>query len=127
MQSAVAVVLVVALTGAAVVFTHQDKSERYPQGLPWTVAAPKDVRWELDCRFVPVRLQVNPYDAHDWVNEMAREGSGPLSGTLPGDDGRCTLTKRSGAGAVRLTLVQNGVAHTQATDTGREPARVQVF
>ena len=125
MKAVVVGVTAVVLAGALVAFTHPE-TEPGPQGAPWAVAAPRDVTWQLDCRFVPVKVRLDAYN-RDWVNQMAREGSGPSSGRLPGADGRCALTKTGGAGAAQLTLVQNGVAHKQTTDLGREPARVQVY
>ena len=67
------------------------------------------------------------YDRRQWVNQVVRHGEGPKRGRLPGDNGRCTLTKTGGVGPVAIALVKDGVATAQGTADGLAPAHVNVF
>jgi hypothetical protein len=116
---------VAAFAGGAVAQTHV--GEDHYAGLHWAVAAPEGASWALNCRFRPVTLWMSQYNRQQWANELARQGSGPQRGRLPGDNGRCTLTKIGGRGPVGLALVKNGVATAQGANTREQPARVNVF
>lgn len=100
------VVVVVAMATAAGAQT--DVGKDHYGGLHWSVAAPQGAQWSLTCRFRPVTLWMSQYDRRQWVNQVVRHGEGPQRGRLPGDNGRCTLTKTGGAGAVAIALVKDG-------------------
>lgn len=119
--------LLAAIMAAGAASAQTDVGKDHHAGLPWAVAAPEGAGWTLTCRFRPVTLWMNQYNRQEWSNQLSRSGAGPASGRLPGNDGRCTLTKTGGRGPVGLALVKDGVATAQGTDTGREPARVSVF
>jgi len=91
------------------------------QGLPLSIAAPQGASWTLDCRFRPVRVNGRS------LNSITREGSGPRRERLPGDNGRCTLTKTGGDGPLGLAVVKNGTATAAGTNDPATPASVQVF
>lgn len=113
--------------GATPTAAQQHVGPNHAEGLHWAVAAPDGAAWVLDCRFRPVTLYMNQYDRRQWANQLTRRGQGPQNGRLPGDNGRCVLTKIGGLGPVGVALIKNGVATAQGTNTGREPARVDVF
>lgn len=123
-----AIILGLAATALAMSASAQtDVGKDHYGGLHWSVAAPQGANWTLLCRFRPVTLWVSQYDRRQWVNQVARQGEGPQRGRLPGDDGRCTLTKTGGAGPVAIALVTDGVATAQGTADGLAPAHVNVF
>lgn len=97
------------------------------QGLPWSVAAPQGASWTLVCWFRPVTVWVNRYERDRWLNAMTQEGRGGRHGRLPGDNGRCTLTKTGGEGSVGIALVKNGVATAAGTRDPATPAKVTVL
>ncbi len=112
---------------AAPASAQTDVGENAHAGLYWAVAAPQGAGWTLECRFSPVTMQLSRYDRQHWANQIRREGQGPQAGRLPGQDGRCTLTKTGGAGGVGLSLVKNGQATTAGTADPAVPAQVTVF
>jgi hypothetical protein len=88
-------------------------------GLHWHVAAPAGASWTLDCRFRPVTYAASAYEQARWANRTRLSGAGPQAGRLPGNDGRCTLTKTGGAGPVGLALVRGDeVTSAGAARTG---------
>lgn len=91
------------------------------QGLPLAVAAPGGASWTLECRFRPVRVNGRS------LNSISHQGSGPRRERLPGDNGRCTLTKTGGEGPIGLAVVKNGTATAAGTNDPATPASVQVF
>lgn len=95
-------------------------------GLPFHVAAPQGAAWSLECRFRPIRITINQFERR-MVNQQRYSGSGPRAGRLPGDNGRCTLTKTGGAGPVGLALVKDGIAKAAGTNDPARPAGVDVF
>lgn len=97
------------------------------QGLHWSVAAPQGASWTLVCRFRPVTVWVSPYERDRWMNAMTQEGQGVGHGRLPGDNGRCTLTKTGGEGSVGIALVKKGVATAAGTRDPGTPAKVTVL
>lgn len=96
-------------------------------GLHWSVAAPEGASWTLECRFRPVTVWVSTYERGRWLNVMTQAGQGNEGGRLPGDNGRCILTKTGGVGAVGIALVKNGVATAQGTRDQTVPAKVTVL
>ena len=96
-------------------------------GLHWHVAAPQQAVWSLICRFRPITYEASRYDKLHWVNRLERQGQGPQAGRLPGDNGRCRLTKTGGPGPVGLALVKNGVATAAGTNDPARPAVVTVL
>lgn len=94
---------------------------RLDQGLPLSVAAPQGASWSLDCRFRPVTVTGRS------LNSITHQGSGPRRERLPGDNGRCTLTKTGGEGPIGLAVVKNGTATAAGTNDPATPASVQVF
>lgn len=96
-------------------------------GLHFAVAAPEGASWRLDCRFRPVAVEMSAYDRRHWVNSLTREGQGLHQGRLPGDNGRCTLTKTGGPGPVGLAIIKDGTPHSAGTNDPARPAMVQVF
>lgn len=90
-------------------------------GLHWSVAAPQGASWSLECRFAPVTIQ------NQMLNRFAVTGTGPQRGRLPGQDGRCTLTKTGGAGPVGVALVKNGQPTAAGTNDPAKPAFINVF
>lgn len=111
----------------AVASAQQNVGRDHHGGLQWAVAAPQGAGWRLDCRFRPVLMEMSRYDREHWANASTQEGTGPRQGRLPGDNGRCTLTRTSGTGPVGLTLVKDGVHHSDGTNDPDTPARVDVF
>ncbi len=91
------------------------------QGLPLSVAAPQGASWTLECRFRPVTVTGRT------LNSISFQGSGPRRERLPGDNGRCTLTKTGGNGPIGLAVVKNGTATAAGTNDPATPASVQVF
>jgi hypothetical protein len=91
------------------------------QGLPLSVAAPGGASWTLECRFRPVRVNGRS------LNSISHQGSGPRRERLPGDNGRCTLTKTGGNGPIGVAIVKNGTATAAGTNDLATPASVQVF
>lgn len=91
------------------------------QGLPLSVAAPQGASWTLECRFRPVTVTGRT------LNSISFQGSGPRRERLPGDNGRCTLTKTGGKGPIGLAVVKNGTATAAGTNDPATPASVQVF
>ncbi len=106
---------------------QQNVGREHHGGLQWAVAAPQGASWRLDCRFRPVLLEMSRYDREHWANSSTQVGSGARQGRLPGDNGRCTLTKTGGAGPVGLALVKEGVHHSDGTNDPARPAAVDVF
>ncbi len=94
---------------------------RVDQGLHLSIAAPQGASWSLDCRFRPVRVTGRS------LNSLTRQGAGPRRERLPGDNGRCTLTKTGGNGPIGLAVVKNGTATAAGTNDPATPASVQVF
>ena len=105
--------------------THLGKD--WQSGLHWSVAAPQGATWALECRFQPVTYEASPYDLRHWSNRIRTSGTGADRGRLPGQDGRCALTKTGGAGPVGIALVKGGVATAQGTNDPARPAVVTVF
>ena len=91
------------------------------EGLHWHVAAPQGASWSLTCRFRPLRV------GSTMTNSLTRTGSGPMPGRLPGQDGRCTLTKTGGNGPVGIALVKNGQPTAAGTVDPAKPAAINVF
>jgi len=96
-------------------------------GLYWHVSAPQGASWSLVCHFTPLKVQLSRYDRDAIVNRITRQGKGLMPGRLPGDNGRCTLTKTGGDGPVAISLVKNGVATADATIDPARPAAIGVF
>lgn len=90
-------------------------------GLHWSIAAPDRANWSLECRFAPVTIR------NRWLNRMVLTGAGPQRGRLPGQDGRCTLTKTGGAGPVGLAVVKDGQPTAAGTNDPAKPAYINVF
>jgi pyruvate dehydrogenase complex dehydrogenase (E1) component len=111
--------------GPAVAQTHVG-SDAY-SGLHWSVAAPEGASWTLECRFRPVTVWISTYERNRWMNVMNQAGQGSARGRLPGDNGRCTLTKTGGVGPVGIALVKNGAATASGTRDPATPAKVTVF
>jgi len=120
-----AVAMTMASAAGAQAQTHVGK-DAY-QGLHWSVAAPQGASWTLVCRFRPVTVWISPYERDRWMNIMTLEGGGDARGRLPGDNGRCTLTKTGGEGAVGIALVKHGEATSAGTRDPAAPAKVTVF
>lgn len=124
--SGTVVALVASLLPSAVsAQTHVGKD--IAGGLHWHVAAPEDTPWRLVCRFRPITYYQDWAQHHRWANRTTREGRGPQAGRLPGDNGRCTLTRTGGPGALGLAIVKNGVAHAAGTNDAAQVAAVSVF
>lgn len=104
-----------------------DVGENAYGGLHWHVAAPKGASWALACRFRPVTMAVNRWERKRFSNVSTRSGAGAMAGRLPGDNGRCTLTKSGGAGPVGLAIVKAGAARAAGTNDPARPAIVDVF
>lgn len=115
---AAALMLSAALAAPAVAQNAQTTPDG---GLHWSVAAPQGATWSLECRFAPVTIQ------NKMLNRYAITGAGPQRGRLPGQDGRCTLTKTGGAGPVGVALVKNGQPTAAGTNDPAAPARINVF
>ncbi len=96
-------------------------------GLHWSVSAPQGAAWALECRFRPVTVWINRYERGRWMNVMNQTGRGNARGRLPGDNGRCSLTKTGGVGAVGIALVKDGAATAAGTRDPATPARINVF
>lgn len=119
-----ALVAALTLAGATAASAQVNVGRNQESGLPWTVTAPGGAGWTLVCRFVPVIMEMNQYDRQHWVNKQTQSGRGAASGRLPGQDGRCTLTKTGGAGQVGLALIKNGETRRQTTTDPARPAVV---
>ena len=74
----------------------------------------------LECGFTPVTIR----GIH--MNRINHTGSGRMAGRLPGDNGRCKVTKTGGEGPVGLAVVKDGEAKAAGTNGGA-PAVVNVF
>lgn len=96
-------------------------------GLAWAVAAPQGASWTLACRFRPVTWEVNAYEKQRWANSFQQAGQGAARGNLPGDNGRCTLTKTGGEGPVGVALVKDGTPTAAGTADPAAPAYINVF
>lgn len=112
--------IVLALTASAAVAQTAVDENPYA-GLHYHVAAPEGASWRLECGFRPVTVRGMFYNRIDLTGEGARPGR------LPGDNGRCTLSKTGGAGPVGLAIVKDGEARAAGTNNPDEPARVTVF
>ena len=122
---AIATLVLAGCAAPAAAQTHLGKD--WQSGLHWSVAAPQGASWNLDCRFQPVTYEASPYDLRHWTNRYRTSGAGADRGRLPGQDGRCGLTKTGGAGPVGIALVKNGVATADGTNDPARPAVVTVF
>ena len=125
MRIAGAAALMLSVAGPAAAQT--DVGKAHDAGLHWHVAAPDGASWTLVCGFRPVTLYMNQYDRTHWANRARYSGSGPMSGRLPADNGRCELTKTGGEGAVGVALIKNGVATAAGTTEPARPASINVF
>lgn len=67
-------------------------------GLPVVIEADAATAWTVTCRFRPVKIDGGTF------NSRTFEGTGPQTTGLPGQNGRCTVTKTSGEGPVTLRL-----------------------
>lgn len=119
---ALPLVLVVGANGALA----QGSNTNAYDGLHFHVAAPQGASWSLECRFRPIQITINQYERR-FTNQLSYTGSGPRAGRLPGDNGRCVLTKTGGAGPVGLALVKNGVPTAAGTIDPTKPAAIDVF
>ncbi len=120
MKSTLSAALILSATLAAPAFA-QGAQTTPTSGLHWSVAAPQGASWSLECRFAPVTIQ------NKMLNRYAITGAGPQRGRLPGQDGRCTLTKTGGDGPVGIALVKNGQATAAGANDPAAPARINVF
>ncbi|HEV7229314.1 hypothetical protein [Brevundimonas sp.] len=125
--SVAALALSVVLPIPTVAAAQQNVGREHHGGLQWAVAAPQGASWRLDCRFRPVVMEMSSYDREHWANALTRQGSGADQGRLPGDNGRCTLTKTGGSGPVGLALIKDGVHHSDGTNDPSRPAAIDVF
>lgn len=116
------VVLALAATGALAQGSNTDAYD----GLHFHVAAPQGANWSLECRFRPTRITINSYERRV-TNQLSYSGAGPRAGRLPGDNGRCVLTKTGGAGPVGVALVKAGVPTAAGTNDPSKPAAIDVF
>jgi hypothetical protein len=98
-----------------------EAQEPFGVGLPLAVEALSDTRYRLHCRFRLVKVRNGVY-----LNTLIHEGVGPWRGRLPGQNGRCTLTKVSGRGAVTLTIMKGSARRVAANKAG-EAVKLQVF
>lgn len=114
--------LTLAATGALAQGSNTDAYD----GLHFHVAAPQGASWSLECRFRPMQITINQYERR-FTNQLSYTGSGPRAGRLPGDNGRCVLTRTGGAGPVGLALVKNGVPKAAGTIDPTKPAAIDVF
>ncbi len=105
--------------------TQDGKTDAY-DGLHFHVAAPQGASWALECRFRPIQITRNQYEKR-FTNQLRYTGTGPRPGRLPGDNGRCTLTKTGGAGPVGLALAKDGVPKAAGTNDPGQPAAIDVF
>jgi hypothetical protein len=120
--------LALLLLAAPVTASAEDVVGRdHTTGLPWSVVAPADAGWRLDCRFRPAVLEMSNYDRRHWANRFMREGRGPQRGALPTDNGRCNLTLTAGRGPIGLALVKDGKAQAAGTNDPARPANVTIF
>ena len=124
---AIITALALGLSAAGPAAAQTDVGKDAYSGLHWSVAAPEGASWTLECRFRPVTVWVSTYERWRWLNVMTQAGQGNEHGRLLGDNGRCTLTKTGGVGAVGIALVKNGVATAQGTRDQRVPAKVTVL
>lgn len=111
---------------AATAASAQDGDTDAYAGLHFHVAAPQGARWALECRFRPIQITINQYERR-FTNQLKYTGTGPRPGRLPGDNGRCVLTKTGGPGPVGLSLVKNGIPKAAGTNDVARPAAVDVF
>ncbi|MBD7940994.1 hypothetical protein [Brevundimonas guildfordensis] len=111
---------VVFAAGAASAQSSREVGNNPYSGLHWSVVAPQGASWALECGFTPVTIR----GVH--MNRINHTGSGRMAGRLPGDNGRCKVTKTGGEGPVGLAVVKNGQA-TAAGTNGGAPAIVNVF
>ena len=116
--------IVLALTATGAVAQGAD-NDAYT-GLHFHIAAPQGAYWSLECRFRPMQITINQYERR-FTNQLRYSGAGARAGRLPGDNGRCVLTKTSGAGPVGLALVKNGVPSAAGTADPAKPAAIDVF
>ena len=125
MKARLVILTITLLAAPAAAQEHVGKSPE--TGLPWHVSAPGGASWSLTCRFEPIRYEASVYNRNAWTNRMDRQGQGSQAGRLPGDDGRCTLTKTGGDGPVAIALVKNGQPTAAATNDPAQPAAINVF
>ncbi len=104
----------------------QDGANDAYDGLYFHVAAPQGANWALECRFRPIQITINQYERR-FTNQLKYAGTGPRPGRLPGDNGRCILTKTGGPGPVGLSLVKAGVPKAAGTNDPGQPAAIDVF
>ena len=116
--------LVLALTATGAL-AQGSRTDAY-DGLHFHVAAPQGADWTLECRFRPMQITINQYERR-FTNQLRYSGTGARAGRLPGDNGRCVLTKTGGAGPVGLALVKNGVPSAAGTVNPAKPAAIDVF
>lgn len=114
----VALILTAVVAGPAV---GQANLTEAHGGLHWSVAAPQGAAWPLECRFRSVVVR----GRH--LNSLTLMGEGAQRGRLPGQDGRCSLTKTGGAGPVGVALVRDGQATAAGTNDPATPAGINVF
>ena len=120
-----ALIALSAVAGAAVAQTHVGAQTQ--GGVHWHVAAPGGAAWALDCRFRPVTFEASAYEKARWANRTRLSGAGPQAGRLPGDNGRCVLTKTGGAGPVGLALVRGEEVVSGGASANGEQARAQLL
>ena len=116
--------VLLALTATAAL--AQGSNTNAYDGLHFHVAAPEGASWSLECRFRPMQITINQYERR-FTNQLSYTGAGPRAGRLPGDNGRCVLTKTGGAGPIGLALVKNGVPTAAGTIDPIKPAAIDVF
>ena len=122
-------ILALGLTGlaASAASAQTNVGENHYGGLHWHVAAPGGASWSLVCRFRAVQMQMNQYERFYWANTLTRQGSGPMAGRLPEQNGRCTVTKTGGAGPIGLAMVKDGKAVADGSNDPARPAVATVF
>ena len=115
-----ALALSAVVVGAASAQSSREVGKNPHGGLHWSVVAPQGANWALECGFTPVTIR----GIH--MNRINHAGSGRMAGRLPGDNGRCKVTKTGGEGPVGLAVVKDGQATASGTNGGA-PAIVNVF
>ena len=81
------------------------KGPAAPAQLAYTVSAPKDAAYALQCRFRAVKVGGQLGGA--LANSITLSGKGPQKGRLPSDNARCTLEQTGDQGPIGVAVVKD--------------------
>ena len=108
---------------AAVAAAAPAAAQTGPAQLAWSVSAPKDAAYALQCRFRAVK--VGGQLGGSMANSLTLSGKGPQTGRLPTDNARCTLEQTGDAGPIGFAVIKDK-AYTAATARRGQSAKLLV-